>query len=220
MNSYKLEPHVYTTETPTGKRAVKKTYREIRSEPRPINDPLQAPRCFAQLPQSRGVQRWQPQEKNPKTKPCSSVFVPPEQLAEFLASGLTVNDFISSTPNPSVPLPKPKQLKLNRAASFQQSDKPKLRIERNAVEAYRAIAKGIEEVPVEAGRIDYLTETELIEFKVAQGWKHAIGQLLVYGHYFPQHKLVLMLVGQEAKFYQPMATLHCSRLNIEVRTTK
>jgi hypothetical protein len=52
---------------------------------------------------------------------------------------------------------------------------------------------GVTEVKTPAGYIDVLTDTLLIEVKEASLWKHAVGQVLVYSHYYPTHKKVIWL---------------------------
>lgn len=61
---------------------------------------------------------------------------------------------------------------------------------------------GEREVVVETGRIDLLTKTDLVETKIANEWKHAVGQLLAYSKYFPNHCLVLYLFGSCPKNIQ------------------
>jgi hypothetical protein len=56
--------------------------------------------------------------------------------------------------------------------------------------------KGKVEVNTEAGRIDILTDTELIEVKRVSGWKGAIGQVKSYGRYYPKHSLRIHLFGK------------------------
>jgi hypothetical protein len=56
--------------------------------------------------------------------------------------------------------------------------------------------KGKKEVNTEAGRIDILTDTELIEVKQVSGWKGAIGQVKSYGRYYPEHSLRIHLFGK------------------------
>jgi RecB family endonuclease NucS len=46
------------------------------------------------------------------------------------------------------------------------------------------------------GRIDILTETEIIEVKNTKGWKSAIGQIKSYGQYYPKHKMRVHLFGK------------------------
>ena len=47
----------------------------------------------------------------------------------------------------------------------------------------------------DAGIIDILTETEIIETKEWKAWKGAIGQLYAYGHYYPNHMKHMHLFG-------------------------
>lgn len=44
------------------------------------------------------------------------------------------------------------------------------------------------EVKTPDGFIDILTKKEIIEVKCMKNWKHAIGQILVYGEYYPDHQ--------------------------------
>ena len=44
---------------------------------------------------------------------------------------------------------------------------------------------GIVEVETLAGFIDVLTDTKIIEVKTFCNWKHALGQVQAYGHYYP-----------------------------------
>jgi hypothetical protein len=45
--------------------------------------------------------------------------------------------------------------------------------------------KGSIEVPTPIGRIDILTDTEIIEIKTFRHWKSAIGQIISYGYFYP-----------------------------------
>jgi len=56
--------------------------------------------------------------------------------------------------------------------------------------------KGETEVLTEVGSIDVLTKTEIIEVKLAKGWKHAIGQVVCYGFYYPSLQKRIHLVGK------------------------
>jgi RecB family endonuclease NucS len=46
------------------------------------------------------------------------------------------------------------------------------------------------------GRVDILTQTEIIEVKNTKGWKSAIGQIKSYGQYYPKHKMRVHLFGK------------------------
>ena len=49
------------------------------------------------------------------------------------------------------------------------------------------------EVETEYGYIDLLTDTEIIEIKNGENWKHGMGQIIVYGEYYPKHQKRLHL---------------------------
>jgi hypothetical protein len=59
---------------------------------------------------------------------------------------------------------------------------------------------GVTEVSCKYGRVDLLTEHELVEVKGVVHWKHALGQVLVYRECFPMHKsrIHLYIEGHEA----------------------
>lgn len=72
------------------------------------------------------------------------------------------------------------------------------------------------EVLTPVGRIDILTDTELIEVKEFRSWKSAIGQLLVYGSYYPTHRRRMHLFGKIEPNLLTIIQQHCKELNIRV----
>jgi hypothetical protein len=54
---------------------------------------------------------------------------------------------------------------------------------------------GQTEVVTAIGRIDLLTETEIIEVKQVSDWKAALGQILTYSAFFPEHTKRIHLFG-------------------------
>lgn len=54
---------------------------------------------------------------------------------------------------------------------------------------------GLTEVKTPAGRIDLLTETEIIEVKRVGEWKSGLGLILVYSVFYPEHRKQLHLFG-------------------------
>lgn len=50
--------------------------------------------------------------------------------------------------------------------------------------------------PTKAGQIDVLTAEEIIEVKHVKKWKEGIGQLMVFGKIFPNHRKRLHLFGK------------------------
>jgi len=53
------------------------------------------------------------------------------------------------------------------------------------------------EVETPVGRIDILTESRLIEIKNITNWKDGVGQLICYGHFYPDHEKWLYLFDCE-----------------------
>lgn len=54
---------------------------------------------------------------------------------------------------------------------------------------------GLLEVITPAGRIDLLTDTEIIEVKAVKDWKAALAQVLVYSGFYPEHQKRIHLFG-------------------------
>ncbi|MBE9019991.1 hypothetical protein IQ272_28455, partial [Chroococcidiopsidales cyanobacterium LEGE 13417] len=54
---------------------------------------------------------------------------------------------------------------------------------------------GLVEVVTPAGRIDLLTDTQIIEIKSIQDWKAALGQTLAYSGFYPEHQKRIHLFG-------------------------
>lgn len=83
----------------------------------------------------------------------------------------------------------------------------------------KALAKkenGLIEVQTLTGRIDVLTSTELIEVKQVKGWKQALGQVLVYGSYYPSHQKRIHLFGETQESFLAMVESHCSKFDVYV----
>ena len=65
------------------------------------------------------------------------------------------------------------------------------------------------------GLIDLLTETELIEIKVAHRWKDAIGHIVAKSEKYPNHKKRLHLFGIQEPILDNIQEI-CDRLGIQV----
>lgn len=91
-----------------------------------------------------------------------------------------------------------------------------LTAEKDVQDALLKVVGGKKEVCTEVGAIDILTDTELIEIKVTHSWKSAIGQLMVYSHYFPRRRLRLHLFGNCHPSYLGMIAQHCDRFCIRL----
>jgi hypothetical protein len=55
---------------------------------------------------------------------------------------------------------------------------------------------GLTEVSTSAGRIDLLTDDEIVEVKRINDWKAALGQILVYSAFYPEHRKRIHLFGK------------------------
>jgi hypothetical protein len=79
-----------------------------------------------------------------------------------------------------------------------------------------AVAEGGKiEVSIPGGRIDVLTNSEVIEVKAARNWMHALGQVQIYGSHFPRHRKRIHLFGE---LTVPLKDIekHCQRLGVRV----
>lgn len=65
------------------------------------------------------------------------------------------------------------------------------------------------EVPTKSGRIDILTPSEIIEVKQVRRYKHAIGQVTSYGHYYPKHRRRVHLYGKVSVKQQALINQEC-----------
>ncbi len=77
---------------------------------------------------------------------------------------------------------------------------------------------GLIEVATPAGRIDLLTNTEIIEVKRIGDWKAALGQILVYSAYYPEHQKRLHLFGS-AKELKKLADIEAACLEFGIQVT-
>jgi len=70
------------------------------------------------------------------------------------------------------------------------------------------------EVSTPSGRIDLLTEKEIIEVKAIEKWKDGVGQLMAYQSHYPNHTKRLHLFGSSLNL--PDIKFVCSSLEILV----
>lgn len=163
-----------------------------------------------------GKPRWA-FEKPLKTE-CVTRKLSPEELAAVMSGNLGVHQLSP------IDLTKDAIEVIAEAESIEIEELNSERLDRNPFEVLfcKQLAKsidGLTEFPCPDGRIDILTEKYLIEVKVAPSWKHAIGQCLVYSHYFPYRQPVIFLIGEDAEFYANAAKTHCQKVGIQVCTS-
>lgn len=70
------------------------------------------------------------------------------------------------------------------------------------------------EVVTPAGRVDIVTDRQLIEVKLSRYWKNALGQVMVYGFYYPGHIRRIHLFGKTEKMSPGVIEHHCKELNV------
>lgn len=71
------------------------------------------------------------------------------------------------------------------------------------------------EVGTPIGRIDLLTDEYLIEIKHISGWKSALGQVLAYSDFYPDHVKKVVLFGEPTVSMETIARI-CRKSEVEV----
>lgn len=94
--------------------------------------------------------------------------------------------------------------------------KPKLLSEGQIRDKLAFQLKGEIEIATIAGNIDILTSTEIIEVKEVRSWKSAVGQILIYGNYYPTHSRRIHLFGFAHSQFKEMVETNCKKLDIQV----
>jgi hypothetical protein len=77
---------------------------------------------------------------------------------------------------------------------------------------------GLIEVSTPVGRIDLLTNTEIIEVKRFSDWKAALGQILVYSAFYPEHQKRIHLFGSSNEL-KKLADIEIACLEFNIRVT-
>ena len=71
---------------------------------------------------------------------------------------------------------------------------------------------------VSCGRIDILTDKQIIEVKEGCSWKSALGQILIYGHFYPDKKMRIHLFSTgnlDIEFIKTIYNKHNVELSYE-----
>ncbi|MDV3002505.1 MAG: hypothetical protein N5P05_004160 (plasmid) [Chroococcopsis gigantea SAG 12.99] len=89
--------------------------------------------------------------------------------------------------------------KLKKLGLLPEGLLPKLRnhnpVEDRIRNRLRSEIGGLSEISTPVGRIDLLTDTEIIEVKRFGDWKAALGQILIYSAFYPEHQKRIHLFG-------------------------
>jgi len=75
---------------------------------------------------------------------------------------------------------------------------------------------GETEVTVPSGRIDVVTQTEVIEVKRVSQWKSALGQVLAYKRSFPNHQARIHLIGEPSQSRLDLIQQECQQYGVKV----
>lgn len=76
---------------------------------------------------------------------------------------------------------------------------------------------GVTEIPIPGvGRVDLVTEDSIVEVKSLNLFKHAIGQILTYGLFYPDHKKVIALTPCKTNYDKDLIKDICTNFDIEV----
>ncbi|MGC9502126.1 hypothetical protein [Baaleninema sp.] len=72
------------------------------------------------------------------------------------------------------------------------------------------------EVKTATGKIDILTASQVIEVKNVRQYKHAIGQVLSYSHYYPKHERCIYLFGKVSAKQRRSIEKECKTAKVTV----
>ncbi|NJL80425.1 MAG: hypothetical protein HC917_19340 [Richelia sp. SM2_1_7] len=89
-------------------------------------------------------------------------------------------------------------------------------IERGIRDRLKVELGGEIEVITAVGRIDLLTAIEVIEIKNISNWKEALGKILAYSSFFPEHSKRIHLFGHSDLQKMALAQATCSEFGITV----
>ena len=79
---------------------------------------------------------------------------------------------------------------------------------------------GRREIQTPIGRIDVLTDLEVIEVKHISGWKGAVGQVILYAIYYPQHGKRVHLIGIPTIRQKELIEIACNKVGVRVTWTE
>ena len=72
------------------------------------------------------------------------------------------------------------------------------------------------EVSTATGKIDILTPSKVIEVKNVRQYKHAIGQVVSYSHYYPKHERCVYLFGKVSAKQRQLIMKECKSAKVTV----
>lgn len=91
-------------------------------------------------------------------------------------------------------------------------------VERKIRDRLHAQLGGLVEVVTPAGRIDLLTKTHIIEIKTVGDWKSALGQILAYSGFYPEHQKRIHLFGSAFEL-KKLPDIEAACLSFDIKVT-
>lgn len=141
------------------------------------------------------------------------------QVATYIAQWISpkfavkVSDWIEEWKNFSNENKKVYSEELEHLSSYN-----KMQIEKEIQQKLQKSLDAQIEVETPIGYIDILTDTQIIEIKNITHWKSALGQILSYGSFYPEHQKILYLFNKtESKIDTIQIENICKKYQIEVR---
>lgn len=167
-----------------------------------------------------GLKRWQGWTCKPHGSEVEKYAIPVDRVSDFLDSGLAAKDFLHLIGFDVIDEVRTEELQAaldpivkNEQAALDLAVRDNL--ERRVCEWLALQEDGILEFATPVGRVDVLTESTVYEVKQAHNWKHALGQVVAYGYYFPKRRKSVVLVGKTESFIDA-AKFHCNRFDVDL----
>ncbi|MGL4620952.1 hypothetical protein [Chroococcidiopsis sp.] len=98
------------------------------------------------------------------------------------------------------------------------STKQVLSFERKIRDRLHAQLGGLVEVVTPAGRIDLVTDTQIIEIKTVGDWKSALGQILAHSGFYPEHQKRIHLFGSTFEL-KKLPDIEAACLSFDIKVT-
>jgi hypothetical protein len=136
------------------------------------------------------------------------------QLAQDVIT--RTGELIIDISNEQIPLLKPALEELQKSTCRYQKSKTSQREKIICQHLAKKIPYSKTEVVTPSGRIDILTPSKIIEVKNVRQYKHAIGQVISYSYYYPNHQRCIHLFGKVSLKQRILIEKECQLANVKV----
>lgn len=79
--------------------------------------------------------------------------------------------------------------------------------------------QGVVEIKTPVGTIDVLCEKDIYEVKHVRKWKHALGQVLAYGYFYPLKSKNIYLFGESSTETREQIIAICQQYKVSAKFT-